>query len=90
MTIKGQIDFKSVCLRYNTSSPFALKNITFCIKAGQKVGIIGRTGAGKSSIFHVSFLLLLLSIYFLRHYYAHIQLKQEKFLLIEMQLILLI
>jgi ATP-binding cassette subfamily C (CFTR/MRP) protein 10 len=49
--IKGQINFASVSLRYGPSLPWALKNITFTIDPGQRVAIIGRTGAGKSSIF---------------------------------------
>jgi ABC-type multidrug transport system fused ATPase/permease subunit len=47
----GQIDFTSVSLRYAQNLPLALTNVTFHIEAGQRVGIIGRTGAGKSSIF---------------------------------------
>uniref|UniRef100_A0A914YMM3 Uncharacterized protein n=1 Tax=Panagrolaimus superbus TaxID=310955 RepID=A0A914YMM3_9BILA len=50
-TIKGQINFASVSLRYGPGLPWALKNITLTIDPGQRVAIIGRTGAGKSSIF---------------------------------------
>uniref|UniRef100_A0AC35FY07 Uncharacterized protein n=1 Tax=Panagrolaimus sp. PS1159 TaxID=55785 RepID=A0AC35FY07_9BILA len=49
--IKGQINFASVSLRYGPGLPWALKNITLTIDPGQRVAIIGRTGAGKSSIF---------------------------------------
>ncbi|KAI6186898.1 hypothetical protein M3Y98_00183300 [Aphelenchoides besseyi] len=50
-TIKGQIDFASVSLRYSANMPLALSNVSFHIDPGQRVAIIGRTGAGKSSLF---------------------------------------
>ncbi|XP_066250934.1 probable multidrug resistance-associated protein lethal(2)03659 [Euwallacea similis] len=46
----GQLEFKSVYLRYATNEPYVLNNLTFKIKSKEKVGIVGRTGAGKSSI----------------------------------------
>lgn len=46
----GQISFESACLSYRPGLPLALKNFTAHIKPGEKVGICGRTGAGKSSI----------------------------------------
>ncbi|CAD5232242.1 unnamed protein product [Bursaphelenchus xylophilus] len=48
---KGQIDFIGVCLRYASHLPQALSHVTFHIEAGKRVAIIGRTGAGKSSLF---------------------------------------
>ena len=36
--------------RYREGLDLVLKNIDFTIKAGEKIGIVGRTGAGKSSI----------------------------------------
>jgi ATP-binding cassette, subfamily C (CFTR/MRP), member 4 len=47
---KGKIVFENVTLRYSLISPPVLSNITWEIPAGTKVGIVGRTGAGKSSI----------------------------------------
>ena len=38
-------------LRYREKLPLVLKEVSFKIKEGQRVGIVGRTGAGKSSIF---------------------------------------
>ncbi|XP_064460620.1 ATP-binding cassette sub-family C member 5-like [Ornithodoros turicata] len=46
----GEIKYQDVCLKYRAGLPLALKNVAFHIKGGQKVGIVGRTGAGKSSI----------------------------------------
>ncbi|CAG9767557.1 unnamed protein product [Ceutorhynchus assimilis] len=46
----GLLEFKSVYLRYATNEPYVLNNLTFKIKPRQKIGIVGRTGAGKSSI----------------------------------------
>lgn len=46
----GRIAFKNVWLRYNLNEDHVLRNLNFSIEAGEKVGIVGRTGAGKSSI----------------------------------------
>ena len=47
---KGEIRFNQVKLRYAKCLPLALKGSSFRVRAGEKVGIVGRTGAGKSSI----------------------------------------
>ena len=47
---QGKIEFKSVELKYRPDLPLVLKGISFSIQPGEKIGIIGRTGAGKSSI----------------------------------------
>ncbi|KAF3993697.1 hypothetical protein FT663_01110 [Candidozyma haemuli var. vulneris] len=46
----GYIQFKDVNLRYRENLPLVLKDLNFGIYPGEKVGICGRTGAGKSSI----------------------------------------
>ncbi|XP_022166683.1 probable multidrug resistance-associated protein lethal(2)03659 [Myzus persicae] len=46
----GQIIFKQLYLRYDLDTPFVLKNLNINIEAAEKIGIIGRTGAGKSSL----------------------------------------
>ncbi|WWD04245.1 hypothetical protein V865_002313 [Kwoniella europaea PYCC6329] len=48
--INGRIEFKDVSLRYRPELPYVLKDLSFSIGAGEKIGIIGRTGAGKSSV----------------------------------------
>ncbi|KAA8540550.1 hypothetical protein F0562_024531 [Nyssa sinensis] len=52
---QGQIEFQNVTLRYKPSLPAALHNISFTIAGGTQVGIIGRTGAGKSSVLNAIF-----------------------------------
>ncbi|XP_065205458.1 multidrug resistance-associated protein 1-like [Planococcus citri] len=47
---KGEIDFQDFKVRYREGLELALKGITFSVQDGQKVGIVGRTGAGKSSL----------------------------------------
>ncbi|KAL1513419.1 hypothetical protein ABEB36_002836 [Hypothenemus hampei] len=46
----GILIFDNLSLRYAIEEPYILKNLTFTIKNGEKIGIVGRTGAGKSSI----------------------------------------
>ncbi|XP_031639018.1 multidrug resistance-associated protein 4-like [Contarinia nasturtii] len=46
----GNIQFKSLSLRYAEKSTRVLRNLTFQIDAKQKIGVVGRTGAGKSSL----------------------------------------
>ncbi|XP_076435453.1 ATP-binding cassette sub-family C member 4-like isoform X2 [Babylonia areolata] len=46
----GSIQATNVCLRYFPSAPLVLKGLTFRIREKEKVGIVGRTGAGKSSL----------------------------------------
>lgn len=45
------MSFRNVCLRYRSQLPLALNDVTFDIHPGEKIGIVGRTGAGKSSLF---------------------------------------
>ena len=47
---KGEIIAKDVSLWHYHGGPLALKNITFKVNASEKIGIAGRTGAGKSSL----------------------------------------
>lgn len=47
---KGEIKFVKLCLKYSSYDPYVLNNLSFKIKPKEKVGIVGRTGAGKSSL----------------------------------------
>ncbi|KAM3584831.1 uncharacterized protein V6R79_000382 [Siganus canaliculatus] len=47
---KGQVTFNSVTFSYSDDGPAVLKDISATFLPGEKVGIVGRTGAGKSSL----------------------------------------
>ncbi|XP_007666157.2 multidrug resistance-associated protein 4 isoform X2 [Ornithorhynchus anatinus] len=47
---QGVIVFENVNFTYNLDGPLVLKHLTALIKSKEKVGIVGRTGAGKSSL----------------------------------------
>ena len=49
-SIKGDIEFKNLTFRYPDADYDALSNVSFSIKAGENVGIIGKTGAGKTTL----------------------------------------
>ena len=51
----GNIKFENVSFHYDANLPYVLNNLTFEIKSGEKIGIVGRTGAGKSSIIQTLF-----------------------------------
>ena len=48
--INGNIEFKNVSFTYDDTEITALNQVSFSIKAGQTVAILGKTGAGKSTI----------------------------------------
>lgn len=52
---KGLIEFANLSLRYSDNEPPVLKNLNLQIVPGNKVGIVGRTGAGKSSLISALF-----------------------------------
>ncbi|NP_001296082.1 probable multidrug resistance-associated protein lethal(2)03659 [Plutella xylostella] len=52
---EGNIKFENVFLTYSLEDPPVLKNINFEIQSGWKVGVVGRTGAGKSSLISALF-----------------------------------
>ena len=47
---QGQVAFENASLRYRDGLPLVLKSITCTIQARHKIGIVGRTGSGKSTI----------------------------------------
>lgn len=48
--LQGRIDFEGVHFTYPDTGIKALKDLSFSLQAGQKIAIVGRTGAGKTSI----------------------------------------
>ena len=48
--IEGDIEFKNVSITYDDTNITALKDVSFFVKKGEKVAILGKTGSGKSSI----------------------------------------
>jgi len=52
---KGEIVFENVSFSYDNNLPDVLKNITIKINSNEKIGIVGRTGAGKSTVFQTLF-----------------------------------
>ena len=48
--IRGDIEFRNLTFRYPDSELEVLKNISFTVKAGENVGLVGRTGAGKTTL----------------------------------------
>ena len=47
---KGAVQFSDVCLRYRDNLPDVLNGVSFELKPGEKIGLCGRTGSGKSTI----------------------------------------
>ena len=50
MVTRGEVIFENVTAKYLTSEDSVLKGLSFKIKPGEKIGIVGRTGSGKSSL----------------------------------------
>ena len=48
--IRGKIEFRDLTFRYPDGEFDALKNIRFTIEAGENVGLVGKTGAGKTTL----------------------------------------
>ena len=48
--LTGEIEFRDLTFTYPGDGPAVLKDLSFTIKAGERIGIIGRTGAGKTTL----------------------------------------
>ena len=48
--IRGDIEFRNLTFRYPGTEYDALKNVSFTVRAGENVGLAGRTGAGKTTL----------------------------------------
>lgn len=57
----GAIEFDKVEMRYRDGLPLVLKGLSLSVKGGERIGVVGRTGAGKSSIMGALFRLVELS-----------------------------
>ena len=48
--VRGDIAFKNLCFQYPDGEQDVLHNITFTINAGENIGLVGKTGAGKTTL----------------------------------------
>ena len=48
--IRGDIEFRDLTFRYPDGEIDALENVTFTIKAGENIGLVGKTGSGKTTL----------------------------------------
>jgi len=48
--IRGDIEFRNLTFRYPDGEYDALENVSFTIKAGENVGLVGKTGSGKTTL----------------------------------------
>ena len=48
--IRGDVEFRDLTFRYPGADYDALKNVSFTVRAGESVGIVGRTGSGKTTL----------------------------------------
>jgi ABC-type multidrug transport system fused ATPase/permease subunit len=52
---EGKVEIKDLKMSYRPGLPLVLKGLTVTIESQEKVGVVGRTGAGKSSLFQALF-----------------------------------
>ncbi|MDE7239998.1 MAG: ATP-binding cassette domain-containing protein, partial [Lachnospiraceae bacterium] len=50
MNVRGDIEFRNLTFRYPGGEYDVLKNVSFNIKAGENVGLVGKTGSGKTTL----------------------------------------
>jgi len=51
----GEIEFQNVFMKYRPTTDHVVKGLSFKVTPGEKIGCVGRTGAGKSSILQILF-----------------------------------
>jgi ABC-type multidrug transport system fused ATPase/permease subunit len=54
----GCVEFDGVSFQYRPDLPLVLRDVSFSVEKGEKIGVCGRTGAGKSSLSFVLFRLV--------------------------------
>ena len=47
---KGLIEFREVSVRYDNAKKLALNNVSFIVKPGEKIALVGRSGGGKTTL----------------------------------------
>ena len=55
---RGEVEFEGVDMRYTEGAPLVLKDFNLKVGGGESVGIVGRTGSGKSSVLLTLFRLM--------------------------------
>ncbi|XP_050205801.1 putative ABC transporter C family member 15 isoform X2 [Mercurialis annua] len=53
--VDGKIELVNLCVQYSPSLPMVLKSITCTFPGGKKIGVVGRTGSGKSTLIQALF-----------------------------------
>lgn len=56
--LQGRVQIRNASFRYHPAAPWAIRNLSVTIEAGQKIAIVGRSGSGKSTL-----AMLLLGLY---------------------------
>ena len=49
-SVRGDIEFRNLTFRYPDGEFDALQNVSFTVRAGENIGVVGRTGAGKTTL----------------------------------------
>jgi ATP-binding cassette subfamily B protein len=53
LDFKKQLRFKQVCFRYSSDTPWVLQNFDLTIFKGERIGLVGITGSGKSTVLDI-------------------------------------
>ncbi|XP_057868476.1 ABC transporter C family member 14 [Cryptomeria japonica] len=55
---EGNVELRELQVRYRPNTPLVLKGISLKIRGGEKIGVVGRTGSGKSTLIQAMFRLV--------------------------------
>ena len=53
LVVNNEIVLKNISFRYNSKAPFVINNLNLRIKKGSRIGFVGKTGSGKSTIMDI-------------------------------------